>query len=1143
MLQILAGFITSRFGSALGVVVLIILVFAIRALVFPGAPLWIFTTIAILIIVGWIVWQIWKRRQDKKKDKEIADGIAASAQRAEDSARPDKREEIIAMRQRMERIIQKLQSLQPHGKRGTALYNLPWLLVVGPPGDGKTTALLSLRHTGIKYVLDPQLDEIGGAKPEDFVVKGTGGTRSCNWFFSKDAIIIDTAGRWEDRDKGIADEREWLQFLKLIQTQRPKRPINGVIVFCKIARILDSPAESQRRAKIIRDQIEETMLHLGVHVPVYLIFSKCDLIPGFVEFYQDLNPERRKQIWGITRHYRPQMVKGRDSLVSEQESILGDLDNGLELLFTTLEQRRRFRLDAPELLHGERTALSLFPSQVRQIYAPVREFISHLLEDRLDGRNPVLRGIYFTSATQHEGMPILQLMKEVAGEYNIPEDALPTSSRHTFDSYFLHDLMTEVVFKDQHFGGRFRKSLFNKTQKLVAWALGVTAALIAVWMLTSYFVNSSMNSSLRNLAGRVELTAARTGTDAVKALAMLDSLRVGLEGYRRPNFPFGLFYWAFGRGMDGELTKAVEPCFAKKMKEAFVEEAWKSSESKLQRYVSDPLDFLSTYKTYIFLSDAPGVKRVEPGVVASYVMSTRFADETDKTARDRYEKTLKNLLAYYTEAQGRVPYTANQRLLQTARNNLKTGWRWETILNNLAEEMSPQESDFSAAGYHPVVGARTLQFAYTSNGLSGGMSEAMDAAFQRLQDDSIAIDVLGEKLTRETDNPLQRLYTAQCPQEWNSFFEGLDYSGEAMQSADFFSEIGRSKSNLKSILEDIANATGFEDKRLQQAFKGIHDFTGIPFPASVGDGVLDAVGSGASKTPKKPNIDDYIAALKDLGGPVSKVQMAANGCAAAYADARAAMAGAGSGIDLSDLAGAPLHAFVKKPLDMAQRNAGGACAQCLNRVWSKNVYEAYRGLSNKYPLVPLTPEAQDAGFDEIKAFLAADGPLMKFYGDEVLPAKGMIGGVDAHQSKFDAARKLSSQLGASSASIDLLFDPSALPAGQLQSLQISDRNGVLFEYANGPAEKCRLPIPCLSEPMTVRLDLNSGDYATAEFAGPWAALRLLESATASAGVVQLLLKSPEGKEYRIRSRLVSQPGSEPLPLLFKRLNFPERICQ
>jgi len=1140
MLQILAGFVTSRLGSALGVVVLIILLFAIRALVFPSAPLWIFTTIAILIIVGWIMWQIWKRRQDKKKDKEIADGIAASAQRAEDNARPDKREEIVAMRQRMERIIQKLQSLQPHGKRGTALYNLPWLLVVGPPGDGKTTALLSLRHTGVKYVLDPQLDEIGGAKPEDFVVKGTGGTRSCNWFFSKDAIIIDTAGRWEDRDKGIADEREWLQFLKLVQTQRPKRPINGVIVFCKIARILESPAESQRRAKIIRDQIEETMLHLGVHVPVYLIFSKCDLIPGFVEFFQDLSPERRKQIWGITRRYQPQMVKGRDSLVSEQEAILGDLDNGLELLFRTLEQRRRFRLDAPELLHGERTALSLYPSQFRQIYGPVREFISNLLEERLDGRNPVLRGIYFTSATQHEGMPILQLMKEVAGAYNIPEDALPTSSRHTFDSYFLHDLMTEVVFKDLHFGGRFRKSLFNKTQKLVAWALGVTAALIAVWMLTSYFVNSSTNSSLRNLAGRVESTAAKA--DAVKALAMLDSLRVGLEEYRSPSFPFGLFYWAFGRGMDGELTKAVEPCFAKKMKEAFVDEAWKSSESKLQRYVSDPLDFLATYKTYIFLSDPPGVKRVEPDAVASYIMSTRFADETDKVARDRYEKTLKNLLAYYTEAEGRVPYTANPRLLGTAKNNLKTGWRWETILNNLAEEMSPRESDFSAAGYSPVVGARALQFAYTSNGLSGGMSEAMDATFQRLQSDSIAIDILGDGITKEADNPLQRIYTVQCPQEWNSFFEGLGYSSEAVQSAEFFSEIGRSKSNLKSILEDIANATSFEDRRLQQAFKGIHDFTGIPFPTSVGDKVLDAAGSGSSKAPKKPSIDDYITALKDLGGPVTKVKMAANGCAAAYADAKAAMAGAGSGVDLSDLAGSPLHEFAKKPLDMAQRNAGGACAQCLNQVWAKSVYEEYRTFSDKYPFVSLTREAQDASFDGVKAFLAADGPLMKFYGEEIAPAQGVIGGIDAYKNKFDAARRLSSQLGASSVSIDLQFDASTLPAGQLRSLQVSTGNGILFEYANGPAERCRLPVPCLSDPITVRLDLNSGEYATAEFSGPWASLRLLESATLSGGVVQLPLRSG-GREYLVQSRLTSQSGSEPLPQLFRRLNFPERICQ
>ena len=38
----------------------------------------------------------------------------------------------------------------------------------------------------------------------------------------------------------------------------------------------------------------------GVRMPVYVLFTKADLIAGFTEFFDDLDRERRAQVWGTT---------------------------------------------------------------------------------------------------------------------------------------------------------------------------------------------------------------------------------------------------------------------------------------------------------------------------------------------------------------------------------------------------------------------------------------------------------------------------------------------------------------------------------------------------------------------------------------------------------------------------------------------------------------------------------------------------------------------------------------------------------------------------------------------------------------------------------------------------------------------------
>ena len=374
-----------------------------------------------------------------------------------------------------------------------SLYALPWYVVIGPPGSGKSTLV---RNSGLEFPLAGQFGKEA--------VRGVGGTRNCDWWFTGEAVFLDTAGRYTTQDSDArADAEGWGGFLRLLRRFRRERPIDGVLVTMSMSDLLLlDERERDAHVQAVRRRLDEVSEQLGVQVPVYLVFTKCDLVAGFGEFFDDLNPAQRAQVWGVT--------------FPAARTVDGSAARGFATGFNELLDRLNARL--VDRLHHERdrsrrAAILSFPQQFASFGETAREFVEGVFAGNAYSPAPLLRGVYMTSGTQ-EGTPIDRMMSAVARTFGVDAARVqaPGAQKRTF---FVERLLREVVFAEAGFVGRNpaadRRRRLAMAAVLACIAAGGIAMLAA--MATSYGRN------VRYLADVRAALDARPQVDALESAA------------------------------------------------------------------------------------------------------------------------------------------------------------------------------------------------------------------------------------------------------------------------------------------------------------------------------------------------------------------------------------------------------------------------------------------------------------------------------------------------------------------------------------------------------------------------------------------------------------------------------------------------
>jgi type VI secretion system protein ImpL len=322
-------------------------------------------------------------------------------------------------------------------RRGRYVYELPWYVIIGAPGVGKTTALL---NSGLSFPLSGQIG--AGA------IRGAGGTRNCDWWFTNEAVFIDTAGRYTTHETDAqVDKAEWRGFLSLLKKNRSRQPINGVLLMLSVAELLgQNREECQKHAATLRQRLDELRGDLGMSFPVYLLINKCDLMLGFDEYFSTLDRSGRAQVWGSTLPLDPSGKYRFD---------LGNLGRECDLLQTRINAGLVDVLQAePDL--SRRELIFAFPQQFAALTQVLKGMLSDLLEGSHFSESPFLRGIYFTSATQ-EGTPFDRVVHSLGQGFQIqrPQKVAVAGEGK---AYFLHELLSKVVFGEAHIAGRDRRA-------------------------------------------------------------------------------------------------------------------------------------------------------------------------------------------------------------------------------------------------------------------------------------------------------------------------------------------------------------------------------------------------------------------------------------------------------------------------------------------------------------------------------------------------------------------------------------------------------------------------------------------------------------------------------------------------------------
>lgn len=267
-----------------------------------------------------------------------------------------------------------------------------WFLVVGPKNSGKQSLLNNSQITSMTNGHD---------------VLSMQRVLTCRWWFFRHAMYLLIAGRYTE---GSSLYRQtWMNLARWMG--RVRRPA-GVVVCLPMEMLLTNNSKALcAAARGIRAQLEPLQTRLERRLPVWLVVTHSEAMPGFAEWCLQLPPTSRGELLGsfIDAKMNGNVV---GALEQSLHRVNGTLKMArLKMLSQQREQPLAARLELPERMAALQSALCCY--------------MGALFESDHYQQHSLLRGLFFSAQVTPEG----QMQPEGVFSQQLLEESLPAMAR------------------------------------------------------------------------------------------------------------------------------------------------------------------------------------------------------------------------------------------------------------------------------------------------------------------------------------------------------------------------------------------------------------------------------------------------------------------------------------------------------------------------------------------------------------------------------------------------------------------------------------------------------------------------------------------------------------------------------------------
>ncbi|MFH4528014.1 type VI secretion system membrane subunit TssM [Vibrio diabolicus] len=952
-------------------------------------------TILVLVFV-WALFNVTKQHKQKvKEDESIQTLLEVDSQSDKEAA-----SEIDLMRERIEQAV-KVVTKTHKGKR--SLYDLPWYVLIGPPGTGKTTVL---KQSGLEF---PLADSLGSDS-----IAGVGGTRHCDWWFANKAVLIDTAGRYTTQDsQEKVDSKAWHGFLGLLKKYRTQRPINGAIVTISLASVMSQTrTERSLHARAIKSRLQELKNQLGMQFPIYVLLTKMDLVAGFNEFFSDLSKEEREELFGF--------MFPRE--VADERGVISLFNKEFHGMLERLDARMLRILETEDDLE-KRALIFEFPKQLRVLQANLDEFLAEIFAQNSFEEPALIRGVFMLSSVQ-EGLPVDKLMNESTNGLGLNRLALaksPTGSH----SYFVKNLFDKVIFKEQLLG-----TVNRHYQKQSGWMrrgvyIGCASLLLgasALWLM-SYKWNSQLIVDTNEQAGHIEAMIGAESldfeADIISAVETLDRLMTLPLG-KQSNYGDADSLKRFGLYQGDKVSQAANNAYSDALTQYYAPLLLDSLVTEMESNQQHREYLYETLKTYLMLFNPDKYQQDEVLAWFNFYFERQYPGELNLDLRKGLLQHTQNLLenngqgfSYNTAAvtnarevltQMSLPERAYQRMkIQFSKSHVPS-FRLTDVLGPKGLEQFERASGkplsqgisgfYTYNGFHSIFQIqinRTVKSLMEENWVYGDDLKAheidQDSAIQGVQSRYYQ-DYVNEWKTLIEDIQLKQAPSLELATEQARVLSGVERPIESLLRA-IQKEVGLSKVSLSENQKATSEVAG---KVAKVKFSNTADRLDMYLPEENGFNVAlpgKEVESHFSEILRlgEQDFDDIQQAMVNLRSYLSDLSSSGNNQKIAYKsilDGTVTQDVAASFARAKELLPRPFNQWLGELSQESVKFAESGSKDHLNQLWVTQVVRPYqRTIAGRYPFEPNA--SREVRLKDFKRFFGYGGTLDSFFQEYLEP--------------------------------------------------------------------------------------------------------------------------------------------------------------